>query len=127
MHNLPDQVLAQRDLHFIWICDASESMLEDGKIQAFNNAVRESIPHLQTVSNENPSARVLIRAIKFSTDASWHVKDPTAIERFTWPDLSASDGLRNTGCALRLLDDALQDSMPARGLPPVLVLCTDGN
>lgn len=31
----------------------------DGKIQALNNAIKEAIPHMRTVVDERPNAKVL--------------------------------------------------------------------
>ncbi len=50
----PGGELATRPLHFIWIADCSGSMDIDGKIQTLNNAIREAIPHMQSVADENP-------------------------------------------------------------------------
>ena len=41
--------LSTRPLHFIWIADCSGSMATDGKIQSINNAISETLPHMQTV------------------------------------------------------------------------------
>ncbi len=69
----PGGELATRPLHFIWITDSSGSMRIDGKIQALNNAIREAIPHMQRVADDNPYAQILVRAIKFSSSAQWHI------------------------------------------------------
>ena len=122
----PGGEMSSRPLHFIWIADCSGSMMADGKIQSLNLAIREAIPHMQTVARENPNAQVLVRALAFSSNARWHVAKPTPIEDFKWGDLSA-DGVTDLGKALRMVTDELsQDKMPTRGLPPVLVLISDG-
>jgi uncharacterized protein YegL len=118
--------LATRPLHFIWICDCSGSMGDGGKIQALNNAIRETIPHMQAVANENPNAEVLVRAIKFSDGAQWHISQPTPVANFTWTDLNA-DGITDLGKALSMVADELKiPPMTDRALPPVLVLISDG-
>jgi uncharacterized protein YegL len=61
----------------------------DGKIEALNAAVREALPHMQGVADENPNASVLVRAARFSHGAQWHVAQPTALETFRWTDLVA--------------------------------------
>ena len=73
MSNRPGGEMATRPLHFIWICDCSGSMGQGGKIEALNNAIREVIPHIRGVADENPNAEILIRAIKFSDGAQWHI------------------------------------------------------
>jgi uncharacterized protein YegL len=126
MANLPGVELATRPLHFIWICDCSGSMGVDGKIQALNNAIREAIPHMQKVADENPNAQVLVRALKFSGGAQWHISQPTRVENFRWTDLSA-EGVTDMGKALSMVAEQLKiPPMSDRALPPVLVLISDG-
>jgi uncharacterized protein YegL len=122
----PGGELATRPLHFIWIADCSGSMAIDGKIQALNTAIREAIPHMQGVANENPNAAILVRAIKFSSSAQWHIADPTPIAEFKWIDLTAG-GVTDMGHALSMVADELKiPPMTDRALPPVLVLISDG-
>lgn len=122
----PGGELATRPLHFIWICDCSGSMSTDGKIQSLNNAIREAIPHMKSVADENPNAQVLVRAICFSNGAQWHISQPTPVEDFKWSDLSA-DGVTDLGKALNMVAEQLKiPPMTDRALPPVLVLLSDG-
>jgi uncharacterized protein YegL len=126
MNKRPGGELATRPLHFILLADCSGSMNIDGKIQALNNAIREAIPHMQAIANENPNAEILVRAIKFSDGAEWHISKPTPIEKFQWKDLT-SGGLTDMGEALNLLSEELKiPPMSDRALPPVLVLISDG-
>ncbi|PKL75403.1 MAG: tellurium resistance protein [Candidatus Melainabacteria bacterium HGW-Melainabacteria-1] len=126
MSKRPGGELASRPLHFIWICDASGSMSDDGKIQALNNAIREAIPHMRDVADSNPNAEVLVRVVRFSNGASWHLSQPTAVHEFKWDDLSA-DGVTDMGLALELVAEQLKmPPMSERALPPVLVLVSDG-
>ena len=126
MSKRPGGELATRLLHFIWIADCSGSMSSDGKIQSLNNAIREAIPHMQNVADENPNANVLVRAIKFSTGAQWHISQPTPVADFKWQDLSAN-GVTDMGRALSMIADQLKiPPMTDRALPPVLVLISDG-
>ncbi|MCU0550217.1 MAG: protein kinase [Leptolyngbya sp. Prado105] len=124
--SLPGGAIASRPLHFIWICDCSNSMSVDGKIQALNTAIEEVIPHMRIAAADNPNAKVLVRAVKFSTGASWCVAEATSIDLFRWTDLEA-EGITDLGAALHLVAEALQISrMSNRALPPVLVLISDG-
>ncbi|MBN2390674.1 MAG: tellurium resistance protein [Anaerolineae bacterium] len=101
-------------------------MRDDGKIQALNMAIREAIPHMQKVASENPNAQVLVRAIKFSSGAQWHISQPTPVEDFKWVDLKA-DGVTDMGKALTMVADQLKiPPMTDRALPPVLVMISDG-
>jgi uncharacterized protein YegL len=126
MSKRPGGELATRPLHFIWIADCSGSMKTDGKIEALNTAIREAIPHMQKVASENPNAQVLVRAIKFSSGAQWHISQPTPVEDFKWVDLKA-DGVTDMGKALSMVAEQLKiPPMTDRALPPVLVLISDG-
>ena len=79
MAPMPGGEMASRPLHFIWIVDCSGSMGADGKIQALNTAIDESLPGMRQVAAENPNADVLIRAIAFSHGAQWHVSQLSLI------------------------------------------------
>lgn len=122
----PSGELATRPLHFIWIADCSGSMDVDGKIQSLNTAIKEAIPNMQTVADENPNVQVLVRAVRFSDGAQWHVSRPTDIANFKWEDLDAG-GVTAMGRALTIVADQLRiPPMTNRALPPVLVLISDG-
>jgi len=122
----PGGPISARPLHFIWIADCSGSMSVDGKIQTLNQAIREAIPHMREVAKENPYAQVLVRAVKFSDGAQWHIAKPTPVEEFEWIDLTAG-GVTDMGKALQLVAEQLKiPPMPERALPPVLVLVSDG-
>lgn len=119
--------LAKRPLHFIWICDCSGSMAADGKIQQLNHAIKEALPEIEKVSKTGDhEAILLMRAIKFSSGAEWINKDSTPIENYKWYDLDA-DGVTDLGKALSMVADELKmPPMEERGLPPVLILVSDG-
>ena len=122
----PGGPMARRPLHFVWVVDTSGSMVEGGKIQALNHAVREVLPHMRRIADEQPHARVMVRVLAFSSGAQWIVKDATPIEDFTWTDLEAG-GLTDLGEALSMLAGELAvPPMESRALPPVLVLISDG-
>ncbi|MDQ3585242.1 MAG: VWA domain-containing protein [Acidobacteriota bacterium] len=126
MSRRPGGELASRPLHFIWIADASGSMQQDGKIQALNNAIREAVPHMRKVADDNPNAQVLVRAVKFSDGAQWHISQPTPVADFAWNDIPA-EGETDMGKALSLVAEQLKmPPMSDRALPPVLVLISDG-
>lgn len=123
---LPGEELSNRPLHFIWICDCSGSMSVNGKIQILNTAIRDAIPLMRKEADENPNAEVLVRALKFSSGAQWHIAQPTPVESFNWIDLS-TEGVTDMGRALSMVADQLKiPPMTDRALPPVLVLISDG-
>ncbi len=122
---MPGGPLATRPLHFIWILDCSGSMAGE-KIRSLNFALRESIPAMQQSADENPNASVLVRALRFSDGAQWHIAAPTPIGSFTWTDVD-SRGVTDMGTALGVVAEQLRmPPMTDRALPPVLVLVSDG-
>jgi uncharacterized protein YegL len=96
------------------------------KIQSLNFAIREAIPEMRKVADENPNAHVLVRAIKFSNGAQWVIAQPTPVADFKWTDLT-TDSVTDMGKALTMVADQLKiPPMEDRALPPVLVLVSDG-
>lgn len=125
MGRRPGGELATRPLHFIWIADCSGSMAGE-KIRALNFAIRDAIPHMQKVADENPNAQVLVRALTFSSGAQWHISQPTVVSDFKWDDVQAG-GVTDMGKALSMVAEQLKiPPMTDRALPPVLVLISDG-
>ena len=123
--NLPGGEMSSRDLHFIWIADCSGSMGGE-KIESLNYAIRQTIPDMRREADANPNANLIVRAIKFSDSAAWHIANATDIEQFNWIDLTAG-GVTAMGAALELVSKELASfRTDTRGLPPVLVLLTDG-
>jgi uncharacterized protein YegL len=118
--------LEARPLHFVWLLDCSGSMRLDGRIQALNTAVVETLPLMREVADANPHAALLVRAVAFSTGARWHIADPTPVHDVVWRDLQPG-GDTDLGAALSLVAGALAvPPMEERALPPVLVLVSDG-
>ena len=126
MPSFPNVKLASRPLHFLYICDCSGSMAAQGKMQALNQAIRQSLPGMANVARDNPEARVLVRAVRFADRAHWHIAEPTPVEQLVWTDLQAG-GVTAMGEALELVAGQLDaPPMEQRALPPVLVLISDG-
>ncbi|GGS44580.1 tellurium resistance protein [Streptomyces griseoviridis] len=122
---LPGGPMATRPVHFTWLLDCSYSMRGD-RIAQLNYAIREALPELRAVAAEQPAARLLLRALTFSTTAAWLHRTPVPVEDFTWRDVEV-DGMTNLGEALSLAArDLRAPAMPARALKPVLALVTDG-
>ena len=126
MPGFPNVRLANRPLHFIYLCDCSGSMAAQGKMQSLNQAIRQSLPGMTRVARDNPEARVLVRAVSFADQAHWHIAEPTPVEGLQWRDLQAN-GCTAMGAALELVAEQLHTPpMEERALPPVLVLISDG-
>lgn len=123
--NRPGGELANRPLHFFWIVDCSGSMHGD-KIETVNHAIQSVIPEMRDAADDNPNAQLYVRALKFSTGASWITSEPVKIEDYAWENLTAN-GYTDMGKAFDLLSEQLSmPPMPERALPPVLVLLSDG-
>ncbi|ALG69387.2 tellurium resistance protein [Beggiatoa leptomitoformis] len=123
---VPEGEVAKRPLHFFWLTDYSGSM-SGKKIAVLNQAIREALPEIRKALINHPQVQIMMRAIKFSDTAAWHVgPTPVSLEQFSWPELGVA-GLTATAQAIHLLADELQlEKMPRRGLPPVCLLVSDG-
>lgn len=122
---IPGGALANRPLHFFWMVDCSSSMAGD-RIGAVNHAIQECIEPMREEAAGNPNAQLYIHTLKFASGASWVTAEPVPIEEFAWEDVEAS-GITDMGKAFELLAGQLSmPPMPARALPPVIVLLTDG-
>lgn len=122
---IPGGALANRPLHFFWMVDCSSSMAGD-RIGAVNHAIQECIEPMREEAAGNPNAQLYIHTLKFASGASWVTAEPVPIEEFAWEDVEAS-GITDMGKAFELLAGQLSmPPMPARALPPVIVLLSDG-
>lgn len=121
----PGGELATRPIHFFWVVDCSGSMYGE-KIGIVNNTIQECIPEMRSAADNNPNAQLLIRALQFSSGASWITSSPVPVEDYGWEDMDAN-GLTEMGKAFDLLAAQLSiPPMPERALPPVIVLLSDG-
>ena len=121
----PGGELATRPIHFFWVVDCSGSMYGE-KIGIVNNTIQECIPEMRSAADNNPNAQLLIRALQFSSGASWITTTPVPVEDYGWEDMDAN-GLTELGKAFDLLAAQLSiPPMPERALPPVIVLLSDG-
>ncbi|QQQ78168.1 VWA domain-containing protein [Saccharothrix sp. 6-C] len=123
--DLPGGGVSHRPLRFFWMLDVSGSMAGQ-KIGELNHAIRESLDDMKSSASENPHAAVEVRAMTFSTGFQWMTPKPVALGDFVWTDVSVS-GITDMGAALKGMAAELSvGNMPERGLPPVIVLVSDG-
>ena len=107
------------------LLDCSGSMQGD-RIASLNYAIRTAIPALRGAARENPEIEVYLRALRYSSGATWHIAEPTLVDDLNWQDLVAG-GETDFGEALIELSDMLEAGIgPGRQLPPVILLATDG-
>jgi uncharacterized protein YegL len=115
----------RRPLHFFWLLDVSGSMGHDGKIQALNTAIDETLPLLREDAAVNPQAQMFVRALAFATEPRWVVPEPVPVESLRWDPVAAMPGgLTELGSALLEMIPELEQE--GRGYAPVLVLVSDG-
>ena len=118
----------RRTMTLFFIVDTSGSMA-GAKIGSVNDAIRETIPDLQELSDNNPDAAIKIAALQFDTDARWLYPQPIDSADFRWNDLQVS-GLTSLGLALNTLNEKLSKSQflqeAAGSFAPVIILLSDG-
>ncbi|KAF5089967.1 hypothetical protein DSECCO2_22260 [anaerobic digester metagenome] len=125
--NMPGGPLSSRPLHFYWVCDVSASMKGRGKIEQLNYAIREALPQMKQVADQNPNAQVYIRTLAFGSNVEWMNPSMIPIEQYIWNDLT-TNGVTSMGKALSMVASELRvPPMPQRALPPVIVLISDGH
>lgn len=122
---MPQMAAVRRQLHLILVVDCSGSMTGD-KMASLNYAIRNAIPAIRDVADDNPEVDVRLRVLRFSTEATWHEFGPVDPATFVWRDLAAG-GETAMGAALAEVAKILTpEAMPGRHLPPVIVLVSDG-
>jgi uncharacterized protein YegL len=118
--------MASRPVHFFWVVDTSASMSVDGRMDRLNHSIREALPEMRSVAEENPGAELLIRVLAFASGTRWINPDPVAVNDFSWTPIPA-EGLTDLGEALSVVASQLEvPPMPERALPPVVCVVTDG-
>lgn len=119
----------KRNLRLFFILDRSGSMGSDGRIEALNHAIKETLTLMVGVEKEM-NAKVLISVIAFNDSAEWHIGPdplPVAEANKTWQDLTAGGGTSFVA-ALRLLLPAItREKLGDRNLPPLMLFVSDGH
>lgn len=125
---MPGGGISRRPLHFFILADCSGSMKADGRMQALNYAIASMLPQLAAWEREQEQAQVLIRAIAFADEATWHIGEPVPVAGLRWRPLRhVEKGLTHMGAAFRLVASALQPGrLESRSLRPAILLITDG-
>jgi uncharacterized protein YegL len=128
--NETELIIQTNSLHVIWMIDASVSMTNHGKIQALNNAIRETIPYLQQAAAKNPSCEILVGCIKYSHGAEWYIHRNTPLKEIKWVDVEVATHTAertDLGAAINLVITSLSiPPMPKIAYPPCLILFSDG-
>ncbi|MCL2185140.1 MAG: VWA domain-containing protein [Treponema sp.] len=121
--------IPRRTMVLFFIVDTSGSM-EGAKIGAVNTAIREVIPEIRDISNENADALIKIAALEFSSGATWITKNgPVEADNFNWNNIDAA-GVTDFGAACKALNDKLSTkafmSEATGSFAPALFLLSDG-
>lgn len=120
--------IARRTMVLFFMVDTSGSMSGD-KIGSVNDAIRETVPDLQDLSDSNPDAAIKVAVLQFDTDARWLYPQPIESADFRWNDLQVG-GLTSFGYALAKLNEKLSKSQflqeAAGSFAPVIILLSDG-
>lgn len=120
---------ARRVLNLFLMIDTSGSM--DGeKIAAVNDAIRNVLPILSTVNDDNPDAEIKISALTFASNNSWVNPKPVEISDFKWVDQTA-EGWTCMGDAIRELNRQLSHkhgflTSASGSFAPVIIMLSDG-
>jgi uncharacterized protein YegL len=127
---LTDKVeIPRRTMVLFFIVDTSGSM--DGeKIGAVNTAVREVVPEIRDISNDNADALIKIAVLEFSSGTKWHTPNgPVDSNDYNWSTLDAA-GTTDFGAMCRALNEKLSTKAfmaEATGsFAPALFLLSDG-
>lgn len=122
---MPDAMIARRQLQIVMLLDCSGSMAGE-KIASLNYAIRSALSELRKVASENPEVDLRLSAVRISSEATWHLEDPTPVADLRWKDIEAG-GETAIGQSLQLVTEMFEsDRFAGRQLPPVLLLITDG-
>jgi uncharacterized protein YegL len=130
MDSLIDKIeIPRRTMVLFFIVDTSGSM--DGeKIGAVNTAIREVVPEIRDMSNENSKALIKIAVLEFSAGARWLTPNgPIDSNDYNWTNLDAA-GTTDLGAAYKDLNKKLSTKafmLEATGsYAPALFLLSDG-
>ncbi len=124
-------VIPRKTMVLFFIIDTSGSM-EGAKIGAVNQAIREVLPEIKDMSDDNTDAMIKIAALDFSSGARWITANgPVDAGDLTWNNLDAA-GTTDLGHAYRTLAEKLSVSKgfmnEAMGsYAPALFLLSDGD
>lgn len=118
--------ISRRVMTLFFLIDASESM-KGTKMGAVNDAMRNVLPMIGEISEENPDADIRVAALLFSRGARWVYSEPRLPSDFVWPDVSAEGSSSDLGAACRELGSMLSGSFFVKRpiFAPFIILLSD--
>lgn len=129
MSLLDSESTPRRTMHLFFMVDISGSMYGE-KIGAVNDAIRNVLPIVREISDNNADAEIKVAAMTFSNGSDWLYDEAKAAEDFEWLDQEAG-GLTDLGEACRDLEKVLHHKSGWMGsssgsYAPVFILLSDG-
>jgi uncharacterized protein YegL len=118
-----------RTMVLFFMADTSGSM-SGKKIGTLNEAIKNVIPEIQSISEKNADAKIKIAAMKFSCGAEWLYPEPIEVENFKWKYID-TDGWTDFGAACKMLNEKLSQktgfmNAAAGSFAPAIFLLSDG-
>ena len=95
MDLLNTEVIPRRTMILFFMVDCSGSMF-GSKIGAVNDAIRNVMPMIQSISDDNADAEIKVAVLRFSTGCEWVYSTPKPAGDFEWIDVEA-DGVTDLG------------------------------
>ncbi|MBO5817710.1 MAG: VWA domain-containing protein [Paludibacteraceae bacterium] len=118
----------RRTMTLFFLVDKSGSM-QGNKIASVNDAIRNIIPVLRDISDNNPDAEIKIATLEFASDCQWMYGEPQSLNEFRWLDIRA-DGWTAMGEACLELNAKLSRKgfmkSASGSYAPVVILLSDG-
>jgi uncharacterized protein YegL len=120
--------IPRRQMTLFFMIDKSGSMVGN-KIGSVNDAIKNVLPIIGEISDENPDAEIRVAALEFSNGVEWKYDKPMEAKDFIWQDVQA-DGLTSLGAACSELSKKLSRSgfmsTPSGCYAPAIILLSDG-
>lgn len=120
--------IPRKTMLLFFLVDTSASMAGD-KIASLNEGIRDVLPDLRDISNDNADAQIKIAVLDFSSGTEWITDGPQPLDGFEWRNLRA-DGVTDLGEAFTELNEKLSETaflQDAAGCyAPVIILISDG-
>lgn len=126
---LDNESIPRRKMTLFFVIDTSGSMT-GAKIASVNDAIKNVLPMIGEISDENPDAEINVAALEFSTGTRWLYDEPKEAKDFIWQEVEAS-GLTCLGEACEELNKKLSRkggfmSSPSGCFAPAIILLSDG-
>lgn len=131
-YQLQPAAASSRQQFYIWICDCSDSMKYENKMEILNKTICDLISHIKKMAADNTKVHIRMNILKFSSSCEWVSADFIRLDQFEWNDLKVQDGTCNLGKALEMVAGMLKFKPDggimndSRGYRPVIALALGG-